>query len=48
MFFSHLEHFTAIWYILFKLKIIWYVPISPFWYIVSKKSGNPARELISF
>jgi hypothetical protein len=38
-----LVYFTAIWYILWPIVFSGYlVNLSPFWYVVERKSGNPA------
>jgi hypothetical protein len=45
-FYGHLANFTAIWYILcpFGIFCSYYVYFLQFWYIVPRKSGNPAAE----
>jgi hypothetical protein len=37
MFYGHLVYFMDIWYICWSFGIIF-----PFWYVVTRKSGNPA------
>jgi hypothetical protein len=45
IFYDHLVYFTAIESILWPFGIFCgnLVYFSPFWYVVPKKSGNPAR-----
>jgi hypothetical protein len=44
IFYGHLESVTAIWFILWQFGYVAggnLVCFPPFWYVVSKKSGNP-------
>jgi hypothetical protein len=46
IFYVHCQYTKAIWYVLWSFGnfvVIWYL-FPPFWYIVSKKSGNPGRR----
>jgi hypothetical protein len=48
--YDHLEHITAIGYILWpfgNLVPIWYLCLPPFWFIVSRKIWQPWQELSS-
>jgi hypothetical protein len=47
IFFGYLEYISAIWYMLWpfgNLVTIWYI-FPPFWYIVSRKIGQPCEEV---
>jgi hypothetical protein len=47
--YGHLEHFTAIWYILWpfgNVVVIW-LYFFPFWYIVSRKIWQPWLVVIT-
>jgi hypothetical protein len=48
IFYGHLVHFTAIWYILWTFGILWSFGIFfPFWYVYQEKSGNPGRPFFN-
>jgi hypothetical protein len=45
-FYGHLVYFTAIWYSLWLFGIFFglFDIFFAFWYVVSRKSGNPAQQ----
>jgi hypothetical protein len=50
IFYGYLDYFTAVLYILWLFGIFFglFGIFFLFWYVVSRKSGNPATDRISF